>query len=126
MRGRRRKSSPKSAGLTNDLAPALGPAVAAGHMEAVQQTLCDVPRLFGEGKIGPDLTMANRKDRDFLLVSIVDPGVQVRKEYLVYAVETHDGRVVTGSIIEQNASSITLVGPKIRFGPRSAATRSRI
>jgi putative heme-binding domain-containing protein len=69
--------------------------------------------LFGEGtKIGPDLTTANRKDREFLLVSIVDPSVQVRKEYLVYAIETHDGRVVTGCIADQNSSSITLVGPK--------------
>jgi putative heme-binding domain-containing protein len=31
-------------------------------------------KLFDEGEaIGPDLTHANRKDRDYLLVSIVDP-----------------------------------------------------
>ena len=80
--------------------------------------------LFGEGtKIGPDLTTANRKDREFLLVSIVDPSVQVRKEYLVYAIETHDGRVVTGCIADQNASSITLVGPK---NDRTTIRRSEI
>ncbi len=70
-------------------------------------------RLFGDGnRIGPDLTTANRKDRDFLLVSIVDPSVQIRKEFLAYVVTTDDGRVVTGLIGEQTAPSITLVGPK--------------
>src|SRR3954469_16824044 len=37
-------------------------------------------RLFGEGgQVGPDLTHANRRDRQFLLVSLVDPGGVVRK-----------------------------------------------
>ncbi len=80
--------------------------------------------LFGEGtKLGPDLTTANRRDREFLLVSVVDPSVQVRKEYLVYAVETQDGRVVTGCVAEENASSLTLVGPK---NDRTVIRRSEI
>jgi len=66
-------------------------------------------RLFGEGNtLGPDLTHANRQDRQFLLVSLVDPGGVVRKEYQSYVLHTRDGRVLTGLIAEQTPDSITL------------------
>jgi putative membrane-bound dehydrogenase-like protein len=95
----------------------------AGH-ELFKKHCATCHVLFGEGtKIGPDLTTANRKDREFLLVSVVDPSVQVRKEYLVYAIETHDGRVITGCIAEQDPTSITLVGPK---NDRATVRRSEI
>lgn len=69
--------------------------------------------LFGEGaKVGPELTHANRQDKDFLLSSIVDPSAVIRKEYLNYNVETSDGRVLSGVIIEQSASGVTLVAAK--------------
>ena len=89
----------------------LGSAV--GRARAVQEKLAVCHTLFNEGnKIGPDLTTANRKDRDFLLVSIVDPSVQVRKEFLAYVVHTSDGRVYTGLLTGQNPSSVTVVGAK--------------
>ena len=46
-------------------------------------------------------TLPNRRDRDFLLVSLVDPAVVVRKEYQSYTVVTKDGRVLNGLIVEQ-------------------------
>ncbi len=108
--------------LSNDLRAAPGRATAGHELFKKNCATCHV--LFGEGtKLGPDLTTANRHDREFLLVSVVDPSVQVRKEYLVYAVETQDGRVVTGCIAEQNASSLTLVGPK---NDRTTIRRSEI
>lgn len=79
-----------------------------GHQLFLQScAACHV--LFGEGgKIGPDLTAANRKDKDFLLTSIVDPSAVIRKEYLNYNLKTKDGRTITGSVIEESAASITL------------------
>ena len=66
-------------------------------------------RLFDEGiAVGPDLTHANRKDRDYLLVSIVDPSAVVRKEYLSYTVETTDGRLLNGLLVESRK-----VGPDV-------------
>ena len=66
-------------------------------------------RLHGEGEtIGPDLTYANRRDRDFLLVSLVDPSGTVRKEYQSYNVATRDGRVLSGLIVEQTPEAIVL------------------
>ena len=69
--------------------------------------------LFGEGeKIGPDLTTANRRDRDYLLVSIVDPSAVVRKEYANFTLTTTDGRILTGLIAEQDAANVTLLTAK--------------
>jgi len=65
-------------------------------------------RLFNQGNaIGPDLTFANRHDREFLLVSLVDPSGVVRKEYQSYIAQTRDGRVLTGLIVEQTPDSIS-------------------
>jgi putative heme-binding domain-containing protein len=78
-----------------------------------QKHCANCHRLFDEGnKIGPDLTHLNRKDRDYLLVSIVDPSALIRKEFLSYVVHTADGRVLTGLIADQNANTVTLLGAK--------------
>ena len=69
--------------------------------------------LFGEGeKVGPELTHANRKDKDFLLASIVDPSAVIRKEFINYNIETSDGRVLNGLVVEQNGNSVTLAAAK--------------
>ncbi|WP_152054295.1 PVC-type heme-binding CxxCH protein [Tautonia marina] len=66
--------------------------------------------LFGEGQaIGPDLTHANRSDRDFLLLSLVDPSRVIRKEYLPSVVATQDGRILTGLLAEQSPTNLTLI-----------------
>jgi putative membrane-bound dehydrogenase-like protein len=97
--------------ISNDLRAAAGRAERGHELFKKNCATCHV--LFGEGnRIGPDLTSANRKDRDFLLVSIVDPSVQIRKEYLTYVVTTNGGQLVTGLIADQSPSSITLVGAK--------------
>ena len=65
--------------------------------------------LFGEGtKLGPDLTTANRKDRNYLLISLVDPDSVIRKEYVSLIVQTTDGRVLTGLPVGRDDSGITL------------------
>ena len=41
-------------------------------------------QLFGEGgKVGPDITGANRADIDYLMVNIVDPRAVIPKDYQV-------------------------------------------
>ncbi|HAW26880.1 MAG TPA: dehydrogenase, partial [Planctomycetaceae bacterium] len=70
-------------------------------------------KLFDSGKtIGPDLTKANRQDQSFLLVSIVDPNTQIRKEYLNYVLVTVDGRVLNGLLVEETPASVTLLNAK--------------
>jgi putative heme-binding domain-containing protein len=81
-------------------------------------------RLFDEGgSVGPDLTPANRGDRDFLLASLVDPSAVIRSQYLSYVVATHDGAVLTGIIAEQDAAGITLLDAK---NQRTRIERSKI
>jgi putative membrane-bound dehydrogenase-like protein len=70
-------------------------------------------RLFGEGtQVGPELTHANRKNTDELLATIVSPSTVVRKEYISFLVQTTDGRVLTGLLVEQSPSSVTLLSAK--------------
>jgi putative heme-binding domain-containing protein len=97
--------------LNNDLRagsgnPAAGKALFTKHCASCH-------RLFNEGEtIGPELTHANRKDRDYLLVSLVDPSAVVRKEYLSYVVTTTDGRTLTGLITAQDGNRLTLVNAR--------------
>jgi putative membrane-bound dehydrogenase-like protein len=73
--------------------------------------------------IGPDLTFANRQDREFLLASLVDPGGAVRKEYQLFQVETRDGRVLAGLIVAQTPVAITLRDAR---GERTTIPRAEI
>lgn len=55
--------------------------------------------LFGTGgKIGPELTGANRSSLDYLLSNILDPSAVLAKEYQPSVIETDSGRIITGII----------------------------
>ena len=69
--------------------------------------------LFNEGaKVGPELTGADRKNLDFLLQNIVDPSAFIRPEFVSFVVETKDGRVLTGLIVESTPTTVTLLDAK--------------
>jgi putative membrane-bound dehydrogenase-like protein len=80
--------------------------------------------LFGEGnKVGPELTGADRKNREFLLENIVDPSAVQRLEYAAYVVTTTDGRSLTGVIAESGSESLTLVDARAE---RTVLPRSKV
>ncbi len=65
-------------------------------------------QLHGEGgKVGADLTTADRKNRGYLLSQIVDPSGYIRPEFVVYSVLTKDDRKLSG-IVAESGESITL------------------
>lgn len=69
--------------------------------------------LFDASKgIGPDLPKANRGHREFLIISMVDPNAQIRREYLSHIVVTVNGRVKTGLLADETVASITVIGAK--------------
>lgn len=69
--------------------------------------------LFGEGnKIGPDLTSADRKNRDALLLNILDPSGYIRPEYVAQVAVLGDGRILTGMVTEATPQQVTLVDAK--------------
>jgi putative heme-binding domain-containing protein len=66
-------------------------------------------KLYGEGgTIGPDLTGSNRGDLDYLLSNLVDPSAEVAKDFRMSAVQTLDGRLVTGIIVERTAARVVV------------------
>ncbi|MEX0677904.1 MAG: PVC-type heme-binding CxxCH protein [Pirellulales bacterium] len=69
--------------------------------------------LHGEGiKIGPDLTTADRKNRDALLLSILDPSGYIRPEFVSQTALLNDGRLLTGLVTESSPREITIVDAK--------------
>ncbi|HEV8607240.1 MAG TPA: PVC-type heme-binding CxxCH protein, partial [Tepidisphaeraceae bacterium] len=80
--------------------------------------------LFGEGgKTGPDLTGYERKNLDFLLLSIVDPSAYVREEYTNFRIKTNDGQTLFGLISERGAMQITLTDSSLE---KSVIPKNRI
>lgn len=72
-------------------------------------------KLFGEGNaIGPDLTTSDRKNRDYMLIHIVDPSALVRPEYVVHSADLLDGRKLSGIVVESSAQSVTLLDAENR------------
>jgi putative membrane-bound dehydrogenase-like protein len=70
-------------------------------------------QLFGKGeKVGPDLTAADRKNLDVLLMNVIDPSAVIREGYQQYVVKTVDGRVLTGLIVEDTPTKVTILDAK--------------
>ncbi len=66
-------------------------------------------QLFGEGeKVGPDLTGSNRADLDYILENLVAPNAVVGKDYQMTLLQLIDGRVVSGLIMRETDSALTL------------------
>jgi putative membrane-bound dehydrogenase-like protein len=83
----------------------------AGRGKAVFKKNCATcHRLENEGvEVGPDLLAVLRnKTRETLLVDIFDPSREVDPRYINYVISTKAGRVFTGIVAAETASSITL------------------
>jgi putative membrane-bound dehydrogenase-like protein len=73
--------------------------------------------LYGEGgKLGPDLTGAQRHDLDYLLENIIDPGAVVTADFKMSLVRMKDGSLFSGVITTKSEKSLTLHEP---LGPRT-------
>ena len=66
-------------------------------------------KLHGEGQaIGPERTGYERDNVDFLLLAIVDPNAAIREEFTNFELETADGLLLTGFIVERGPQSVTI------------------
>src|SRR6266851_1658330 len=62
------------------------------------------------GDIGPDLSQIGGKfDRTHLIESILDPSAEILQGYQVTILETKAGRVVTGIVKSESATTVTLM-----------------
>jgi putative membrane-bound dehydrogenase-like protein len=97
--------------VVEDYRPALDLKGDAARGKAVfKKTCATCHRLENEGtEVGPDLLSALRtKTPEALLVDILDPSREVDPRYLEYQVTTTAGRVYSGLIAAETASSLTL------------------
>ncbi len=66
--------------------------------------------LFGAGgKVGPDITGANRGSLDYLLENMLDPSAVIPKEYAATTLTLKSGRVVTGIVRDEAAAALTVL-----------------
>lgn len=62
------------------------------------------------GRVGPDLSRAvGTMNRVQLIQSILEPSREIAPQYVAWAFETHNGKVVTGMIVHENEGK-TIVG----------------
>jgi putative heme-binding domain-containing protein len=80
------------------------------HGETVFEKVCTACHaLNGKGNfVGPDLASSSSRDPEALLVNILDPSRYVLPNYVQYTVEDRQGRVFSGVIASQTATSVTL------------------
>lgn len=60
------------------------------------------------GKVGPELTGANRQELDYLLVNILDPSAVVGKDYQATTIRTKSERIITGIVKAEDQNAVTL------------------
>jgi putative heme-binding domain-containing protein len=73
-------------------------------------------KLRGEGhEVGPDLTGANRRDIEYLLVNIIDPNRVVGRDYYTATVVDKSGRSLSGLLAEDTPEKIVLKGENAKL-----------
>jgi putative heme-binding domain-containing protein len=73
------------------------------------QTCGKCHSLYGAGgKIGPDLTGANRSNIDYVLQKVIDPNAAVPADYQMQLITLSDGRLVSGIIRERGPKAIVV------------------
>jgi putative heme-binding domain-containing protein len=66
-------------------------------------------KLFNDGgSIGPDLTGYDRRNTTDFIMNTVDPNAEIREGYVMYQIDTNDGRHIVGKLIGQDGSTYTL------------------
>jgi putative heme-binding domain-containing protein len=92
--------------------------------QVFERACAECHELDGVGKnVGPDLRGVTKRYKETLLASILMPSEAIEPGYEEYVVETADGRLLTGILAKDTASSITLRRAK---GEEDVVPRSQI
>lgn len=93
--------------VTRLVTSSTGDAAAGRELFTTRCAICHT--LFGQGaKVGPDLTGYERRNVDFLVLSVVDPSAYIREEYTAFRVRTKGGETLIGLITDRGPNQITL------------------
>jgi putative heme-binding domain-containing protein len=75
-----------------------------------EKTCSGCHRVDGVGyELGPNLATIQNRGAETILVNVLDPNREVNPQYLNYLLATTDGRLLTGMLASETATSITLV-----------------
>jgi putative heme-binding domain-containing protein len=105
--------------LNNDLRAGSGDPANGAKLFRDHCSVCHIRDGQG-GRVGPELTNINR-DRDALLVSIVDPSSTIRPEYVSSTVLLDDESIVSGIVQSKNDSQLVLLDAQGRLQTLSLA-----
>jgi len=66
-------------------------------------------KLFGEGgQVGPELTGSQRTNLDYVLENLVDPSAIVARDYQMTVIQTEDGRVLNGIVVQEDGEVVAI------------------
>lgn len=83
-------------------------------------------KLYGEGgAIGPELTGAQRSNQRYWLENILAPSAAVATNYRITAFQMDDDRVITGVLLSENATEITVQTVKEKIILEKSAITAR-
>jgi putative membrane-bound dehydrogenase-like protein len=96
--------------LKAELTPDLLAKADRSHGRAVfAKTCASCHTLFDAGgKIGPELTGAQRTDLDYVLTNVIDPSAVVGNAFQVSVFATGDGRVISGIVRSDDANTLVV------------------
>jgi len=107
-----------------DVEASTEPAVIDSGELVFKQRCANCHRLFDHGHaVGPDLAALTNRSADALLTAILDPNRAVEDKFVDYAVLLADGRQLSGMLVAETGSSVTLAGPE---GKQVTVLRSEI
>ena len=92
---------------------------------AVFKKLCaQCHKMYGEGvDVGPDITSNGRADFDQLLSNIFDPSLVIGAGYQAVTVNTKQGQLISGLVVEDNPERVIL---KVQGGERKTIARKDV
>lgn len=68
------------------------------------------------GEVGPNLSkIGNEKNRDYLLMSLVQPNKEIAKGFETLVVETDEGKVISGIVKQETATHLSLMTPEAKL-----------
>jgi putative membrane-bound dehydrogenase-like protein len=81
-------------------------------------------KLYGEGaEVGPEITLNGRNDYTQLLSNIFDPSLVIGAGYRSYTVQTAEGRVLNGLLVEDSPQRVVL---KVQGGKQEVVARDDV
>lgn len=100
------------------------PGNAQAGVEIYKKVCGQCHKIYGEGQeVGPDITLNGRNSFEQLLSNVFDPSLVIGASYQARTVNTTDGRVLTGLVVEDSPQRVVL---KLQGGKLETVARGDV